>query len=106
MAILTLEGRPKNNGATLIVRKIMRSFRCSEQEEESAVTKFRQALAANGLGGEELRSMLENPVGLALAKGLGVSVGEFRKLGTDGKLTPSVLIGALKKYDTQVKKDD
>ena len=49
------------------------------------------------LHGDELKSILENNGTLArtLAQGLGVTVGELRKLGSEGKLTADKVAEAL-----------
>jgi tape measure domain-containing protein len=56
-----------------------------------------QALASGRLQGDELRSVLENMPTLAeaLARELGASVGELRKMGEAGKLTADVVMPAL-----------
>lgn len=67
------------------------------QEATAAARQFAQALGSGVLQGDELRSILENNQELArqLAFGLGVSVGELRKLGSEGKLTADVVSNAL-----------
>ena len=56
------------------------------------------------LQGDELRSVLENMPLLAeaLAKALGVSLGELRKLGSEGKLTADRVFPALLRAIEQV----
>lgn len=63
----------------------------------AGVMQFTQALASGRLQGDELRSILENIPGLAqaIATGLGVTVGELRKLGSEGKLQSKQIIDAL-----------
>lgn len=67
------------------------------QESASAAIQFSQAIASNRLGGEEMRAILETPLGLELAKGVGVTIGQFREMGYAGKLTADVLFKALDK---------
>jgi tape measure domain-containing protein len=66
-------------------------------EASAAAIQFAQALGSGVLQGDELRSILENNQELArqLARGLGVSIGELRKLGEEGKLTADVVARAL-----------
>lgn len=66
-------------------------------EATAAARQFAQALGSGVLQGDELRSILENNQELArqLAKALGVSVGELRKLGEEGKLTADRVANAL-----------
>ena len=56
-----------------------------------------QALASGRLGGDELKSILEGLplVAEKIAKGLGVSTGELKKMGAEGLLTADKVFGAL-----------
>ena len=69
----------------------------SAQESGSAMLQLGQALASGVLQGDELRSVLEAMPALAeaLASELGVSIGELRKLGSEGKLTADTVFPAL-----------
>ncbi len=69
----------------------------SSAEAAASAQQFSQALASGVLQGDELRSILENNQRLAraLAEGLGVGVGELRKMGEEGKLTADVVATAL-----------
>lgn len=69
----------------------------SAQEASAAQTQFAQALASGVLQGDELKSILENNSALAraMAQGLGVGVGELRRLGAEGKLTADAVSNAL-----------
>lgn len=69
----------------------------SMAEAASAATQLAQALASGRLNGDELGSLLENMPNLAvaLARELGTSVGELRKLGEAGELTADRVFPAL-----------
>ncbi|EPG39515.1 hypothetical protein F907_00818 [Acinetobacter colistiniresistens] len=69
----------------------------SVQGAEAAVTQFIQAMQGGVLRGEEFNSMMENGYGLAeaLARGLGVTTGELRKMAENGDLTSKVVIRSL-----------
>ncbi|HEV7266487.1 MAG TPA: tape measure protein [Falsiroseomonas sp.] len=69
----------------------------STGEISSATLQLAQALASGVLQGDELRSVLEAMPLLAegLARELGVSIGELRKLGSEGKLTAERVFPAL-----------
>jgi tape measure domain-containing protein len=69
----------------------------SAQEIGSATLQLAQALASGTLQGDELRSVLEAMPLLAeaLARELGVSVGELRRLGSEGRLTADRVFPAL-----------
>lgn len=63
----------------------------------AALAQLIQGLQSANFAGDELKSVLENSPALAkaIAQGLGVSVGELRKLGEEGKISSVKLIGAL-----------
>lgn len=69
----------------------------SSQEAAASAQQFAQALQSGVLQGDELKSILENNGSLArvLADGLGVTVGELRKLGSEGELTADKVAKAL-----------
>lgn len=76
----------------------------SAESTQAALIQFSQGLASGTLRGEELNSVLEQAPRLAqaLADGLGVSIGELRKLGEEGKLVPAQLLDALDKAGKQL----
>lgn len=63
----------------------------------AALIQLQQGLASGTLRGEELNSVMEQTPRLAqaIADGLGVTRGELRALGQDGKLTSEAVIRAL-----------
>ncbi len=72
------------------------------EEARSAAIQFSQAIASNRLGGDEMRAVLETPLGGFLAKGLGVSIGELRKMGSDGLITTQQMLSALRTIGPEV----
>jgi tape measure domain-containing protein len=66
-------------------------------ETDGVLLQLSQALGSGTLQGDEFRSVMERlpAIGQAVADSLGVSVGELKKLGSDGKLTTDVIINAL-----------
>ncbi|EWC39053.1 tape measure protein [Stutzerimonas stutzeri] len=74
------------------------------QAAEGAMRQFGQALASGSLRGDELNSILEGTPALAqaIARGLGVSTGELRKMGADGELTAAKIVSALKSQEGAV----
>lgn len=79
------------------LQRLAISSGANTQEIESSTQQLAQALASGVLQGDELRSILEGMPRLAqgLASELGVSFGELRKLGSEGKLTADVVFPAL-----------
>lgn len=69
----------------------------STQAAEAALIQLGQGLASGTLRGEELNSILEQTPALAdaIAKGIGITRGELRQYGQDGKLSAEQVIKAL-----------
>jgi tape measure domain-containing protein len=69
------------------------------QESSAALLQLKQALGSGVLQGDELRSIREQApaVGQAIAKEMGVTIGELKKLGSEGKITTEIVIRALAK---------
>jgi tape measure domain-containing protein len=92
-------GATSDQVATLVggLQRIAIASGASQQEISSATQQLAQALASGTLQGDELRSILENlpTLAQALARELGVSIGELRKLGSEGKLTADTVFPAL-----------
>lgn len=76
----------------------------SAEAASASLLQFGQALASGVLRGDELNSIMEQTPGLAeaIAKGLGVGIGELRKLGEQGALTTQVIMEALRKAAPEV----
>jgi tape measure domain-containing protein len=84
---------------TETVSKAVAISGASTQAAEAALTQFGQSLASGVFRGEEFNSVAEQTPALlkAIATGLGVSIGELRKMANEGKLTTDVLIKGLDK---------
>lgn len=69
----------------------------STQEMTNGVRQLAQGLAAGRLQGQDLRAVLEDmpQLGQALARELGTSIGNLRKMGEEGKLTAENVFPAL-----------
>jgi tape measure domain-containing protein len=82
---------------TTIVNKGLVVSSASTAEQSSTITQFSQALAGGVLRGEEFNSIMENGnrLAVAMADGLGVTIGELRNMAMEGKLTADVVIEAL-----------
>jgi tape measure domain-containing protein len=66
-------------------------------EAKNAMIQLSQGMSSGTLKGDELRSVLEQLpiVAELIAKKMGVTVGQLRKLGSEGKLTTDVVFGAI-----------
>lgn len=84
---------------TSTVTKAIQLGGSSTQEAEAAVQQFIQAMQGGVLRGEEFNSIMEGGYGLAeaLAKGLGVTTGELRKMAEAGELSAERVLAALEK---------
>ena len=70
----------------------------SAAEAGSGIMQLSQALGSNVLQGEELRAILENLPAVAdvISKSMGVTRGELRKLGSEGKISAITVLNAFK----------
>lgn len=101
----------QNNGETIAFLETMnKSFvvgGASIEEQKSAMLQLTQAMASGRLQGDELRSLAETSPALiqAIATKLGVTRGEVKKLGADGKITADIvktaMLEASEKIDEQ-----
>lgn len=80
------------------LNKAARLSGAGSQEAAGALLQLKQGLSSGVLAGDELRSVLEAMPALTqqLAKELGVSVGQIKKLGSEGKITSDVVFNAAK----------
>lgn len=77
------------------------------QERMSTMIQFSQALQANVLQGEELRSLRENaPIELirAIAREAGGTIEQLKDMGSQGVITTDVMIRALKSLEDEADK--
>lgn len=76
-------------------------------EAAAGMIQLSQGLASGALRGDELRSVMEQLPAVAdvIASGLGVTRGELRKMGEDGKITADVIVNAFKKAGDTLDKD-
>lgn len=76
----------------------------SAQAADAAMVQFGQALASGTLRGDELNSIMEQTPALAqaIARGLGVTIGQLRTMGAEGKLTSESIVLALENQKGKV----
>jgi len=74
------------------------------REAEAGLLQLSQGLASNTLQGDELRSVLENLPYVAdvIAKHFGITRGELRKFGREGKISAKDILEAFKKAGTEI----
>ena len=79
----------------------------SAASQQAALVQLGQALGSGTLRGDELNSIMEQAPKLAetIAKGMGTTIGNLRKLGSDGKLTAKDVFDAVRKQSDSLKKD-
>lgn len=68
----------------------------SAQEAQAGIIQLSQGIASGTLRGDELRSVLEQLPAVAdvIAKSLGVTRGQLRQMGEDGKITAQTILTA------------
>lgn len=68
----------------------------SAQEAQGGLQQLAQGLASGTLAGEELKSILENLPAVAdiIAKSMGKTRGELKKLGSEGKISAQIVLKA------------
>jgi len=82
-----------------------RNSGATAQETAGAIIQLKQALASGVLQGEELRALREQMplVTQQIAKEMGISLGELKKAGEEGRITTEIMLKALSKLrDTQL----
>jgi tape measure domain-containing protein len=103
-AVANLYGRLRPTGITLSeiqtiffgVNKAAITLGMSTLDVSETMRQLSQALGSGRLQGDELRSIMERMpiVGQAVARVMGVTTGEIKQLGSEGKITTEVLIKA------------
>lgn len=76
----------------------------SAEEAAGGIRQLSQGMASGTLRGDELNSVLENLPAVAdiIAKGLGVTRGELRKMGQEGQLTALQIVDAFKQAEQEL----
>lgn len=87
-----------------VTRKVTLAIKAggaTAQEASSVIVQLGQGLGAGALQGDELRSIMEAsiPITKALAKEFGVTTGELKKLGSEGKITADRVVSAIENMD-------
>lgn len=86
------------------VNKALATSNMTGGERQSAITQLAQGLGSGTLAGDELKAIRENSQALsqAIADEFGVSIGELKKLGEEGKLTSAKVFAALENATAKV----
>lgn len=79
----------------------------SATEAQAGIIQLSQGMASGALRGDELRSVLEQLPAVAdvIAKGLGVTRGQLRLMGSEGKITTQIIIDAFAKASGELDKN-
>lgn len=94
-------------GLTDTINKSFAVSGASAAEAEGAIRQFAQGLASGALRGDEFNSVMEQSPRLsqALADGLGVGIGQLRKMAEEGQLTAEVVTRALQSQAAAIEAD-
>jgi tape measure domain-containing protein len=76
----------------------------SAREAHAALVQLGQGMASNTLRGDELRSVLEQLPYVAdiISRSLGVTRGELRELGAEGKISAETILKAFREAETEI----
>lgn len=87
--------------------KLGRVSGSSIEDINGALVQFTQGLSSGKLQGDELRSIMERVPAIIqlIAKEMGVSVGEVKKLGSEGKITSDILANSLLRATEDINKN-
>lgn len=110
MSLATKEmGLTQNQVFTLTERlnKAITLSGATSAEATAGMIQLSQGLASGALRGDELRSVLEQLPAVAdvIAQGMGVTRGQLRELGKDGKITAEVIVDSFSKMGAQIDAD-
>lgn len=91
-------------GVTETINQSLRISGATAQEAASATLQLSQAMGSGVLRGEELNAILENAPRLAqaIADGLGVPIGQLRRLGEQGRITSQEVVDAIQKAGPEI----
>ena len=79
----------------------------SAESANSAIVQLGQGLAAGALRGQELNSVMEQTpaVAQAIARGMGITIGQLRAFANEGKLTAEAVVSALSSQTESIDKE-
>lgn len=91
-------------GVTKTINQAITISGTSAAAADAALVQLGQGFASGTLRGEELNSVLEQAPRLAkaIAEGMGVTVGQLRQLGQDGKITADAVFKALEGQGSKI----
>lgn len=89
---------------TELISKAFATSGVSSETASGAILQLNQAMASGALRGDELNSVLEGapPIARLIAKEFGVSLGQLKALGEQGKLTADRVFSAILKGGAQI----
>jgi tape measure domain-containing protein len=88
------------------INKAIKLSGATSAEASAGMIQLSQGLASGALRGDELRSVMESLPAVAdvIAKSMGVTRGELRTLGSEGKITADVVVEAFRKAGPELDK--
>jgi tape measure domain-containing protein len=92
---------------TEAITKLGKISGSSPQQIQMGLMQLSQGLGSGKLQGQDLKFMMEDmpALGEYIAKGMGVSIGRLKDMGSNGELTPEKVVGALKKSYEDIDKE-
>jgi tape measure domain-containing protein len=109
MSLATKDMGLSTSEATTLTERINKAIKLSgatSQEAAAGMIQLSQGLASGALRGDELRSVMEQLPAVAdvIAKSMGVTRGQLREMGKDGKITAEVVVEAFRKAGPELDK--
>lgn len=100
LGIVAKDAFKDNDEILKFTELLSKSFKiggASAEEQSAAMYQLSQAMGAGRLQGDEFRSIMENAPTLAqaIAKEMGVTVGQLREMSSEGKITSDVIKRAM-----------
>lgn len=94
-------------GVTQDIANAMKLSGASAESASAALMQFGQALSSGQLRGEELNSVLEQAPALAeaIARGMGKTTGELKKMGEDGLLPVKSVLQAIRSESARLEEE-
>ena len=79
----------------------------SAMSAEASLRQLGQAFGSGALRGDELNAIMENTprIAQAIADGMGITMGQLRKFGSEGKLTGAAVFNALQSQKAVIEKE-
>lgn len=107
MGLSAEEAQSKSLELTETINRAIQLSGATSQAASASLNQFVQGLQAGVLRGDEFNSVMEQfpRFSRAIADGLGVTIGQLRTLANEGKLSASVILGAINSQTAAIEEE-